>query len=852
MTSPPAPGAFLRSLPFIFRLAWRDSRAGRRRLALAALSIVVGIAALVAVGSFGRSLETALEDQAKALLGADLRLSSRIRFTPEHEDFLRSLGGEQAREVTFSSMVYFPGGEGTRLVQVRALAGGFPFYGEFDTAPADAAAAFRAGRGALVEESLLVQFGVAVGDAVRIGDFTTRVAGALLKVPGESVAFATIAPRVYLRMDDLEATGLLREGSLARYQVFFRLPPGADADALVERHRARLDELRLSAETIGERRQDLGQALENLYHFLNLVGFIALLLGGVGIASAIHVHVRQKLPTVAVLRCLGCPGWQAFAVYLVQAVALGLAGAALGAAAGTAIQHLLPAVVADFVPFEVAVRTSWGAIAEAALTGFLICVLFALLPLAGVRRVPPLAVLRAAFEEGRRRDAFQWAAGLALAGAVTAFAVAHTERWRDGLGFAAGLMAAFAVLALVARGVIAVTRRLNLAGLPFVVRQGFASLHRPHNRTLLLLVSLGLGTFLLVTLQLLQTTLLRELVAGRDGRGANAILFDIQPDQREAVADLVRAQGRPVLDEAPIVTMRLRTLRDEPVEALLADGGRNVPRWALRREFRSTFSETLRDSEKLVAGAWTPRVPPDTEPVPVSFETGIAKELGVGLGDEVGWDIQGVPLRTVVASLREVDWRRVQPNFFVLFPAGVLEEAPAFHVLVTRVESAEESAALQRAVVRAFPNVSAIDITVVLRTLDTILGRIAFAIRFMALFTAATGLLVLLAAIVSGRGQRVRESILLRVLGASRRQVLRVLLVEYAALGALAALTGVALAFAATAALAAWVFKVPFTPPLAAPLAAVAAVTLLTVVTGLLASRGVTTHPPLEILRAEG
>ena len=205
-----------------------------------------------------------------------------------------------------------------------------------------------------------------------------------------------------------------------------------------------------------------------------------------------------------------------------------------------------------------------------------------------------------------------------------------------------------------------------------------------------------------------------------------------------------------------------------------------------------------------------------------------------------------------MASLREVDWRRVQPNFFVLFPRGPLDDAPAFHVLVTRVDTPEASARLQRTAVQQYPNVSAIDLTLVLRTVDQVLGRIAFVVRFMALFTVATGLLVLVAAVLSGRYQRIRESILLRVLGASRRQVLRVLLVEYAALGLLAALTGVVLSVGSTAALALLVFKVPFTPPVLPLLVATGGVTLVTVLTGWAASRGVTTHPPLQVLRQEG
>lgn len=837
---------------FLLRMAWRDSRASRRRLLLFTACIVVGIAALVAVGSFGRSLEAAIEDQAKGLLGADLAIGSRVRFTPEHEEFLRALGGEQAREVAFTTMIAFPAADGTRLVQVRALEGAFPFYGRIETEPADAADRFRSEGGVLVEESVLIQFGVRVGDPVRIGAWDTRVAGTLLKVPGESVVFATMAPRVYLRRADLEATGLLQTGSLARYRVMFRMPEGTDVEELVRRNKARLDVLRLSVTTVAERKEDLGQAMRNLYHFLSLVGFVALLLGGVGIASAIHVHVKQKVPNVAILRCLGCPVGSAFAIYLIQAVVLGALGSGLGAGLGVGLQHALPRVAADVVPFEVEVRTSWIAVAEAAAVGFLLCVLFALLPLAAVRKVSPWGVLRVAFEAARRRDGLQVLVGGILAVLIVCFALAHTQRWQEGLGFAGGLIVAFGVLAGVGRLAIAGLRRVRAAGLAFVVRQGLANVHRPNNRTLLLVTAIGLGTFLLLTLHLTHATLLRELISGRESDRANAILFDIQPDQRQAVADLVRSQGLPVLDEAPIVTMRLMSVRGQPVEAILADGDSRAPRWALRREFRSTFSETLRDSEKVVAGEWTPRVAADTEPVPISVEDGIARELGVGLGDDLVWDIQGVPMRTRVASLREVDWRRVQPNFFVIFPAGPLDEAPAFHVLVTRVDSAEASARLQRSAVSAFGNVSVIDITLVLQTLDQVLGKIAFVIRFMALFTVATGFLVLVAAVWSGRYQRVRESTLLRVLGASRRQALRILTVEYAALGLAASATGVVLALAATAALAWWVFKVPFSPPWEPPLAAVLVVTLLTVATGLVASRGVTTHPPLEILRDEG
>jgi putative ABC transport system permease protein len=293
--------------------------------------------------------------------------------------------------------------------------------------------------------------------------------------------------------------------------------------------------------------------------------------------------------------------------------------------------------------------------------------------------------------------------------------------------------------------------------------------------------------------------------------------------------------------------MRVRSIKGETVEALLKDKQRRAPRWALRREYRSTYNDRLRDGERLIAGKW--HTTATNEPTPVSLEQGIANELHVGLGDEVEFDVQGVPIKTRVASLREVNWRRVQPNFFVVFPRGVLESAPAMHVLVTRVRSAEESARLQREVVKRFPNVSAIDLSLILQTLDSILEKISFVIRFMAMFTVATGLLVLAGALLTGRYQRIQESVLLRTLGASRRQIMHILMVEYCVLGLLAALTGIILAIGASWALAQFVFKINYAPALIPLIAAFLGLPLLTVVMGFLMNRGVMSQPPLVTLR---
>jgi putative ABC transport system permease protein len=839
--------------PWTWRMARRESRQSRGRLLLFFSPIVLGIAALAAIGSLGRNLESAIAEQSKALLGADLSLSSRDPFTTEQEEWLRGLGGAQSREVVCSSMIYLPRTGNTRLVQVHGLDGGFPYYGELTTEPPGAAGEFRQGGVALVEDSLLQQFDAQIGDSIGVGNLTNRIIGRLQKVPGENVMLSAIAPRVYVSLDDLARAGLLGRGSLANYHAYFKFSPAVDVPKLVERLRPQLEKFRFHAETAEERKRELGSSLDNLYRFLNLVGFIALLLGGVGVASAIHVHIKQKLGTAAVLRCLGCSVAQTFAIYLAQSVALGGMCALAGGALGVAIQTWLPGMLAGFIPFTFHFHPAWSAVGQAVLVGFAICLLFALLPLLEVRRVSPLATLRVSFEsEPPRRDPLYWLASAVLAAGVIGFALVQSHNWRIGLGFALGLGFVFGVLALTAKLLMTITRLLARTALPYTVRQGLASLHRPNNRTLPLLLALGLGIFLMLSLYLVQHTLLEQLAIRANQGQANAVLFDIQTSQNEGVARLIRSLNLPVLDETPMVSMRLSSVKGRSVESIMSEHGPGRDRrWIYRREYRSTYSDHLRDGETVVAGAWVGQVTDHPEVTPISLEQDIAKDLAVGIGDELGFDVQGIPIKTRVASLRQVEWRRIQPNFFVVFTRGVLEDAPAMHVLVTHVASSSESARMQREVVKAFPNVSIIDLTLVLQTVDGILAKISFVIRFMAMFTVITGLLVLVSALLTGRYQRIRESVLLRTLGASRSQIFQILLVEYLSLGLLAALAGGLLAVPAAWALAHFIFHLPFVFKLAPLLVTLLAVLLETTFTGFLMGRGITNYPPLAVLRSE-
>lgn len=838
---------------FVWKMAWRDSRSSRRRLLLFSISITLGIAALVGIGSFRHSLSQAIDDQARSLIGADLVVESTRPFRAEDEALLHSLGEPQAREVRFSSMGVFPRSNSTRLVHVRALGGDFPFYGAMETVPTPAARDFRAGARALVEESLLFQFHAKVGDPVKIGDLEFTIAGALRKIPGEASAAGSFAPRVYIPLQDLAATNLLKPGSIAHYRDYVKFPEGTDVAQRIEILAPQIQRLGLEYDTVAKRKKDLGTALENLYRFLNLVGFVSLLLGAVGVASAIQTHLQQKTRTGAILRCLGMSSRGTVLVYLLQTAAMGLVGATTGATLGVAMQRIFPRILKTFLPLAIPTTIAWEPIVRGVLIGFAICILFALPPLLRFRRLSPLRVFRADVDQhSTKRDPILWLVYALIVAGVTGFAISQTETLTRGLVFAAALGVAIGIFAGVAKLLIVGLRKFFPHGWSFVLRQGLANLYRPNNRTLLLTLSLGLGTFLLLNLYLSREVLLAQFQSIGTKNQANIFLFDIQPDQKTGVAEIVRSAGMPIIQEAPIVTMRLAEIKGRKTVDILADPQRKIPEWELQREYRCTYREQLSDTEKIIEGRWIGRVdyhPGDT--VPISLDGEIAKDFGAKIGDELIFDVQTIPIKTTIASLRTVDWKRFQTNFFVLFPAGVLENAPTFHILVSRVQTPADSARLQNAVVAKYPNVSAIDLTSVIQTVDSILSKVALVIRVMSLFTVGAGIVVLASTIWSGRYQRLQESILLRTLGASRAQIWKILGAEYFLLGIFASATGIILAVGSSWALAKFVFKLSYAPSLWPLLVTVASVSLLTVAIGLIASRGVASRPPLEILRAE-
>jgi putative ABC transport system permease protein len=836
----------------LLRLAWRESRTTRRHLLLSMSAISLGAAALVAVDSFAANIRSSVHDQSRTILGGDVALDARGPFPAVATltiDSLQRAGAQLATLTSFPSMaiarVTGPDAGHTRLVQVRAVSPSYPLAGQVATDPASAWPALQSGPNAVVDPALLITLGLHVGDSISLGLATFDIVGTLKSVPGDAGIAAAIGPRVFIPDRYLTATTLLTAGSRAEYRALLTSnQPSALAAAL----RPRLESVHVRLQTAAESDANLSRSVERLDNFLGLVGLVALLLGGIGVASGINAFVARKIDTVAILRCLGATGPQVLALYLIQAAAMGLAGAALGAALGVALQFGLPSLVHDFLPVDVEPRIVPRAVLVGLATGLWVAVLFALRPLLGVRAISPLQALRRTTTELRPPTSrATWWVDLAAILGVLVFALARSPSRRDGFGIALGVAAVLLALWASAAALSALARRITRPQWPYVLRQGIANLYRPANQTRAVVLALGFGAFLISTLYLVQTNILAELNATADSSRGNLLFFDVQDDQRPG---LDSALGSSVVERAPLVTMRIAEIDGTPVSALHHADTTKPHRagWALRREYRSTYRDTLVSSEKIVAGHWF-RTPSDT--AELSLETDVAKELGVTIGDHITWDVQGVRIPTRITSLRTVDWARFEPNFFAVFPSGVLEHAPQQWVILANAPSPTAIADLQRAIIDRYPNVSSIDLTLVRATIEGVLRKVTLAVRFMALFCVAIGLPVLVGAVAATRRDRIRDGVLLKTLGASRAQIGRMMTAEYAALGLLGSLTGMILSFGGAWAVLHFVFDIPFHPAIGPAVGIAALTAVLTITIGLLGSRDVFAATPMAALRAE-
>lgn len=839
------------SFKWVFNMAWRETKASRKKLRLFVASIVIGVAAVVSILSFSVNLKENIALQSKSLLGTDFKISSSEKPQKQLLSILDSLGGPDAREISFPSMATFIGKEeATKFVQVRAIEKGFPFYGTVKTTPTTAAHRYINETGALVDATVMLQFDLKPGDSIKVGAITLPIVGSLASMPGSNAFFSAIAAPVIIPYSKVMDTELLQTGSRIQYDFYFIAPQESELKGLSIHLQPQLQLENATIETHVSSSERLGKRFDNFGKFLNLVAFISLLLGCLGIASAIHIYIKEKLTSIAILKCLGASKRQTFSIYLAQIAFVGLLGGIIGTLLGLLLQQLFPVLLEELLPVDITITLTWSIAILGVLLGVFMSVLFALYPLMGTLYVSPLEALRVQEGNFNRSKLGGLFVLLSIFGFIFLFSYGLLGVASYSLGFLLGILITFAILALIAHFFMKVIKRFFPSKASFVLRQSLLNLYRPNNQTLVLILAIGVGTFLISTLYFTKELLLAQTSIENQANSPNIILLDVQSNQQEAVSQLLLDQQLEVIENKPIVTMRLHAINKKTIQDMRRDSTLTIDRWLLNHEFRVSYGNQLSSAETIVAGSWN-QLPEEGKPIPISISDNLVEEAKLSLGDTLMFNVQGVILPTQVSSIRKVDWSNAQMNFMVFFPNGVLENAPQFRVITTQTTTAKASAQLQQKVVKLFPNITIIDVRQIISVVEEVIEKIAWLINFMALFSIFTGVIVLLGAVRTSKYQRTKENVLLKTMGAQSSHILKITALEYFFLGFLGALSGILLSLVASQVLGWLVFETPFLPSWIPFILILPGVTLLVLFIGLTNSMGVLNSSPLEVLRKE-
>ncbi len=864
---------------FVVRMLARELRSSWQRLLFFFVCVAIGVGAIVALRSVIQSVRIGLMSEARSIIASDVLISTNRPWT---DDLTRSLDErlqtadvvERTNAIETATMVRAEGGaDAARMVELRGVQAAFPFYGKVILqGGAPYSHDLLRGRGALVRPELLTQLGTAVGQRLVIGGQPFTIRGVIAQEPGRRVGAFSFGSRVLVDYDDLRATGLLAFGSRASYQILLRVQEGA-VDQLARGIRRDFGDRFVQARSYRSTEDDIGEDLLRAENYLSLVGFIMVVLGGIGVWSVTRVFVKQKIRSVAILKCLGATAGQILATYVAQVVLLGLAGSLLGVGiAAIAIAAIPESAAAAFG------NVSYGLTASAAVqglaVGLLVSLLFSLVPLLEVRRVKPLLLLRALDAQGApagqierarrfpaalvpawlsRADPVQIGAAFLVTAALVAVAAWQAGSIRVALVVCGG----FAGISLVLHGVGALVVRAArpLAATPyFPLRHAVVSLRRPGNQTRVILLAVGLGTFFVLGVRALQSNLLSQFSVQLQRGGADMFLIDIQQDQADGVRALFKAAGIseprliPVL-RARVTGVRGRELNLESYADVRGRGG-------LGREYVITYRDHLEPNETLLDGQfWTGQgpLPADAAELEVSIATNIRERSRVQIGDVMRFDVLGRIVEARVTSVREVEWSDARNGgFMFVFRPGPLERAP--HAYIATLNAPEDPAArarFQRDLVTKYPNISAIDVREVLASIQGVVDNVTFAISIVGTVALASGALILIGAVAMTKFQRVYEAAILRTLGASTRLLGTMLAMEYSALGLIAGVVGAAGSLALSWAVCRYVFQIDWEPAPVLLIVGALATTALVGIIGVVASADVLRKKPLATLRAE-
>ena len=825
------------ALRFALRNLRRDLKSGELAVLLAAL--LVAVASLTAVGFFTDRIGRAVNQQAGEVLAADLRLESPREIAETYDTEARNRSLRVARILSMPSVVFH--GEASSLVALRAVGDGYPLRGRLKIAdepfgPARATDAIPAPGEAWADSRLLARLDAPVGTRLSVGAHEVTVTQVLDYRPDQGAGFGDLSATLMINLADVPATELVQPGSRVSRAVLFAGDPG-DVEGFREYLR--------TAKQPGERLQAIADASPQIRassdragRFLSLASLVSVLLAAVAVAMAARRYASRHLDSVALMKCMGASQGFVLGQTLVQlvcvAVLVTLLGTAIGYLAQTGLAWLLRDLIRSDLP-PPGVSTAWIGL----VTSVTILIGFALPPLLQLKRVPPARVLRRNLEPPPLR----YAAVYVLAvGSVLALLYWLVRDARLVTVVAAGIAGTFLALAIAGWLLVKALRPLR-SGVGVAWRYGLANIARRGRDSIVQIVAFGLGLMVLLLLALVRDDLLEDWRASLPADAPNYFMINIRPDEGEAIEVFFHERGLPPTALVPLVRARLTAINDVPVSEIRFEGER--AQGFVEREANLTWASKLRDDNRLVSGTWWSES--DGGGARVSVEQEYAERLGLKLGDTVTYDVAGEPVSAKVTSLRDVRWDSFQPNFFMVFSPGVLDDVTG--TLITSVHVRPEQRPALVDLVRQFPEVTIIDIAALLSQVRDVMDKAALAVQYVFLFTLAAGLMVLLAAVQATRDERRYESAMLRTLGASRRVVFQGVAAEFTALGMLA---GLLAAFGATVAgyfLAREVFNLEYTIDPWVWVVGVVGGGLLVGIAGMLAARSVVSQPPVETLR---
>lgn len=836
---------------WVFRMAIRNSRTRVWRLFTFSLSIVLGVAAFVAIDSFNNNIRQGLEDESAELLGADLSFYRNKGISDSLINEIESLDGDHSKEFQFNSMVGFANG-GTRLALIRALEGKYPYYGNLETTPSSAADAFRNDKGALLASTLMIQFGVEIGDSISIGGQRFKVVGEVSKAPGQTGLSFTVAPPVYISAQYIKDTELLSKGSQVYYVEHVKFANTELIENEVKRLEKAADKEYVRIETIEKRKERFGSALGNFNKFLSLVGFISILLGSLGIASSVYAFAKESREIVSVLRCLGATGKEATGIYFLQIIMVGIVGSVVGVLVSILIQLFLPDLLSSLLPTELSLEIYPSSIVKGLLLGIVVTIVFSLYPLFKISGVSPIAVLRSVnFEDIEVRRSYQFLIGTLVIVYIVLFAAVILGDLAGALMFTFYLLIVLGLLFGFSLFVMNVARKVSSKLKNYEWRQGVSNLYRPNNQTTTMVFTLGMGTALVGMLLFVQDFLLSELRFSGENDKPNMILFDVRRDQHSELLSFLEEQDIELKEQVAVVSMRLSEINGRTREDIKADSLSEVPGHVLDREYRVTFRDELKESEAIIDGVFVGDREPG-QPIYISLEERNAEMMGVKVGDKLVFNISGIPTEVEVGSIRKVKWNSFTTNFTVVFPNGVLEKAPQFMSYSLKTKDVEQSGMFQRELVKQFPNISVIDLDLIVDTVTDILDQIVIAIRFMTVLSVITGLIVLVSSVITTKYQRIRENVLLRTIGATTKQLIKITGVEFFALGNISVVSGLILAIGLAWMSSYYFLEVTYSLNLLIAGIIYALIVLSVFILGLFLNRKVVRKSPMEVLREEG